>query len=237
MSAPEPKAKPGLARLLVTMVLRMGLFPVVFLWPAGTWRWWEAWTVIAIYLLWAIALVVFLLRHDPALLAERMKGSPVQEGQKGWDKVVMVGMLVVGIALLLVPGFDVVRFGWSTRLPLWAEVTGMALHLPCLLGVMWVMRENTYLSRVVKIDEERGHSVITTGPYAIVRHPMYAFVLPLLLAMPLALGSRWGMVAGAAMGVLLVWRTALEDRTLHAELDGYPEYAKETRYRLVPGVW
>lgn len=236
MSA-EPSPRPALAKLLLTMVVRMGLFPVVFLWPAGTWRWWEAWAVIGIYLAWAIGLVVFLLRHDPALLSERMKGSPVQAGQKGWDKVIMVGMVVVGIPLLLLPGFDVVRFGWSSRLPVWLELAAMVLHVPCLVGVSWVMKENTYLARVVKVDEARGHSVITTGPYAIVRHPMYACVLPLLLAMPVALGSRWTLIPAVLMGAMLVWRTALEDRTLHAELAGYPEYAAKTRFRLIPGVW
>jgi protein-S-isoprenylcysteine O-methyltransferase Ste14 len=99
------------------------------------------------------------------------------------------------------------------------------------------MRENTYLSQVVKIDEERGHQVITTGPYALVRHPMYTVVIILLFAVPVALGSRSALLVSVFLTALLILRTYLEDRTLHIELDGYPEYAKQTRYRLVPGIW
>lgn len=217
--------------------LRIALLPVVILWPAGTFAWVEGWLLSALYGVYALVTVVVLSRRDPELLRERMKGSPGQEGQKGWDTALMWAMIPVGMAVILVPGLDVVRYGWSEVLPMWARVLGFALHLPCMAWVVWVMLENTYLSRAVKIDEERGHSVITTGPYAIVRHPMYAAILPWMFATPMALGSRWGMVAALAMNALMVLRTALEDRTLHAELEGYAEYAEKTRYRLVPGIW
>lgn len=130
-----------------------------------------------------------------------------------------------------------VRFGWSEPFPVWLEIAAMVVHLPCFLLILFVMRENTYLSRVVKIDEKRGHEVITTGPYAIVRHPMYTAVITMVLAMPIALGSRWGLIPAATMVVLLLARTALEDRTLHQELTGYQDYAEKTRYRLIPGIW
>jgi protein-S-isoprenylcysteine O-methyltransferase Ste14 len=99
------------------------------------------------------------------------------------------------------------------------------------------MRENTYLSQVVKIDKERSHHVITTGPYALVRHPMYTVIIVLLFAVPVALGSRLALILAMFLTVLLIVRTYLEDRTLHAELEGYPEYAKQTLYRLIPGIW
>lgn len=225
------------ARVWLSLVVRMLAFSVALLWPAGTWGWWEAWLLIGLWLAFAVSMTVFLLRHDPALLAERMKASPVQQGQKGWDKALMLLMLVVGIAIYIVPGFDVVRFQWSEALPVWVEILAMVVHLPGFLFLGWVMHVNTYLSRVVKIDDERGHHVITTGPYAIVRHPMYLAVIVMVFAVPVALGSRYGLIPAALMTALLIVRTHLEDRTLHTELPGYPEYANKTRWRLIPGVW
>jgi protein-S-isoprenylcysteine O-methyltransferase Ste14 len=162
---------------------------------------------------------------------------PLHKDQKIWDKVIMLLFFIAGIGLYLVPGFDVVRYEWSESLPLWMKVLAMLVHLPCFVLLAWVMRENTYLSQVVKIDEERGHTVITTGPYALVRHPMYIVVFVLLFAVPVALGSRFALILAMFLTVLLIVRTYLEDRTLHAELEGYPEYAKKTPYRLIPGIW
>ncbi len=122
-------------------------------------------------------------------------------------------------------------------LPVWVEICALALHVPSFVFIGWVLRENTYLSRVVKIDDERGHQVITTGPYALVRHPMYTAVIVIMFALPVTLGSRFGLIPAALLVALLMLRTYLEDRTLQAELPGYPEYARETRYRLIPGIW
>ena len=219
------------------MAARLAMFPVVFLLPAGTWRWWQAWVLVGIYLSYGAVMGLYLKRHDPALLAERLAASPVQANQAGWDKVLSVLMMVAGFGILLVPGFDVVRFRWSEQLPLWVELTAMAMHLPCFALIGWVMHTNTFLSRVVKIDKARGHHVITTGPYAIVRHPMYVAVIVMIFAMPLALGSRYGLIPAAVMAALIIVRTVLEDRELHAGLPGYPTYAQTTRYRLIPGIW
>lgn len=221
----------------MSAAIRMALLPLVFLLPAGTWRWWEAWVLVALYVSSAVGITVYLRRSDPALLAERLQGSPVQKGQQGWDKVVLTAMVIAGTAVVVVPGLDVVRFGWSEPLPWWLRVTAMVLHVPCFLAIGRVMHENTFLSRVVKIDAGRGHEVITTGPYALVRHPMYSMVILLVLAMPVALGSRFGLIAAAVMVALVVLRTALEDTTLQRELTGYAEYARKTRSRLVPGLW
>jgi len=117
------------------------------------------------------------------------------------------------------------------------KIVAILVHFPCLVMLGWVFRENTYLAQVVKIDIERGHQVISTGPYAWVRHPMYTIIIILLFAVPVALGSRYALVVAGFLTVLLVLRTHLEDRTLHAELDGYAEYAKQTPYRLVPWIW
>ena len=221
----------------LSFVVRMILFAVALMWPAGTWRWWEAWVVVGLWTVYGLVMMIYLLRNDPTLLAERLKLVPLHKDQKVWDKVLMLLFFIAGIGLYLLPGFDVMRYEWSDPLPVWVRVIAMLVHVPCFVLLGWIMRENTYLSQVVKIDKERGHKVIITGPYALVRHPMYTVVIILLFAVPVALGSRFALIISLFLMVLLIVRTYLEDRTLHAELAGYPEYAKQTVYRLIPGIW
>ena len=221
----------------LSLGVRMTLFAVALMWPAGTWCWWEAWVLVGLWTVFGIVTTHYLLHHDPALLAERLKLLPLHKEQKIWDKLIMLPFLIAGIGLYLIPGFDVVRYEWSEPLPVWVKVVALFVHLPCFVFLGWVMRENTYLSKVVKIDEERGHKIITTGPYAIVRHPMYTVAIVLLFAVPIALGSRFALILALFLTVLLILRTYLEDRTLHVELKGYTEYAKQTPYRLIPWIW
>ncbi len=229
--------KPNAIKVWVSFVIRMTLFAVMFMWPAGTLYWWEAWVIVGLWAIYGVVITCYLLRHDPALLIERLKLVPLHKEQKAWDKVIMLLFFIAGLGLYIVPGFDVVRYEWSESLPLWMKILAMLIHLPCFVLLGWVMRENTYLAQVVKIDKARGHHVITTGPYALVRHPMYTIVIILLFAVPVALGSRFALFLAVFLTVLLIVRTYLEDRTLHAELQGYPEYAKQTRYKLIPGLW
>ncbi len=233
----EQNAAQNNIKLWLSFVLRMALFAFALLWPAGTLMWWEAWVVIILWTVFGIVMTLYLARNDPALLAERMKLLPLQKDQKAWDKVMMSLFTVAGFGLYFTPGFDVIRYNWSTPLPVWIEIIAMLLHLPFFWLLLWVMRENTYLSQVVKIDDKRGHKVITTGPYALVRHPMYIVVIVLLFVMPVALGSRFSLILSLFLTVLLIVRTYFEDQTLHEELDGYSDYAKRTPYRLIPGVW
>lgn len=221
----------------ISLVVRMSLFVIALMWPAGTWQWWEAWVVAGLWTVYGIFMTRFLLRHDPELLAERLRLVPLHREQKSWDKVLMLLFFIAGISLYLIPGFDVVRYEWSEPLPLWMRLLAMLVHLPCFVLLGRVMRENTFLSQTVKIDKERNHQVVTSGPYAVVRHPMYTVVIVLLFAVPVALGSRYALILAVFLTLLLVIRTYLEDRTLHAELEGYPEYAKRTPYRLLPGIW
>jgi protein-S-isoprenylcysteine O-methyltransferase Ste14 len=233
---PTKREKPG-ALVWLRLVLRFLFLPAAFFLPAGDWTWWEGWVVVGLWVAYGVPLAVYLARNDPTLLEERMRTNPAQEGQKGWDKVLMILMLFPGVGLFIVPGFDVVRFGWTEPLPIWVEIIGQAVHVPCFAILGWVMVTNTYLARVVKIAEDRDHHVITTGPYAIVRHPMYFAVILLFFATPLALGSRIALIPAALISLLIVVRIVFEDRTLHEELPGYPEYAEKTRYRLIPGIW
>jgi len=229
--------KPNTIKVWVSFVIRMTLFTVMLMWPAGTLYWWEAWVTVGLWTIYGVVLTCYLLRHDPALLIERLKLVPLHKEQKAWDKVIMLLFFIAGYGLYIVPGFDVVRYEWSESLPLWMKILAMLIQIPCFVLLGWVMRENTYLAQVVKIDKARGHHVITTGPYALVRHPMYTIVIILLFAVPVALGSRFALFLAVFLTVLLIVRTYLEDRTLHAELQGYPEYAKQTRYKLIPGLW
>ena len=224
-------------KLWLQFAVRMTLFAIALMWPAGSWHWWEAWVLVALWTAYGLVLTPYLMRHDPALLAERLKLVPLQKDQKSWDKVLMLLFFIAGISLYLVPGFDVVRYQWSEPLPLWMRITAMLVHIPCFLLLGWVMRENTYLAQVVKIDKARGHKVITTGPYALVRHPMYTVVIVLLYVVPVALGSRYALIIALFLTILLIVRTYFEDRTLYKELEGYPEYTQQTLYRLIPKVW
>ena len=223
--------------LWLRFIVRMSLFALALLWPAGTWNWWEAWVMVGLWLVFGLTIQHYLIHDDPALLSERLKLVPIHKDQKTWDKVLMAIFFIAGIALYIVPGFDVVRYGWSEPLPLWMKAIAFVIHLPCFYLLVWIMRENTYLAQVVKIDDERGHQVITTGPYAYVRHPMYTTAIILFFAFPVALGSRYALLLAAFLTLILLVRTYLEDRTLHEELDGYAEYAKQTPYRLIPNIW
>jgi len=217
--------------------VRMGLFAAALLWSAGRWLWWEAWVTVGLWAVFGVVTTRYLLRHDPALLAERLKLVPVSRDQKPWDRVIMALFFVAGVALYIVPGLDVVRYGWSEPLPLWVRIAALLVQVPCLAGLNWIVRENTWLAQVVKIDEARHQQVITTGPYALVRHPMYTITIVLVFAIPAALGSRYALLLSLFLTALLIVRTWLEDRTLHAELEGYSDYARQTRYRLIPGIW
>jgi protein-S-isoprenylcysteine O-methyltransferase Ste14 len=222
----------GIRLWLRILILWSILVAVLFI-PAGSLRWPEAWLFLGFYFSWSIPLVLWLQKHNPELLQERMKG-PIQRDQKTWDKIFVAATMPSGIAFLVMLGFDAVRYGWSNP-PLYLKVIGFATLIPCGRLLSKVMRANSYLSKSVRIQD--GHQVISTGPYAVVRHPMYVAVFAMLLAVPLALGALYALIPAAVTAALMVLRTALEDRTLQRELPGYREYSERVRYRLVPGVW
>jgi protein-S-isoprenylcysteine O-methyltransferase Ste14 len=155
---------------------------------------------------------------------------------KVWDKVILLISTIVFVPFLILPGLDAVRFQWSSIPPLIKMVGFIGIILSLIL-VFWVMRENTYLSRIVEIQKERGHRVITTGPYQYVRHPMYFGVIVLFFSIPVALGSLWSLIPSAVLTLLILIRTYLEDKTLREELEGYKSYAEKVRYKIIPGIW
>jgi len=171
----------------------------------------------------------------PELIAERGKFSQ-KEGIAPWDRVLMPLGIAVATVMLIVAGLDK-RFEWSPSLPLWLRMTAVAVIALGYSLSTWAMLVNRFFSAVVRIQRDRGHTVVSSGPYRCIRHPGYAGAVVTSLATPLLLGSLWALTSAALAVCLLIIRTALEDRTLQDELEGYHDYAARVRYRLLPGVW
>jgi protein-S-isoprenylcysteine O-methyltransferase Ste14 len=155
---------------------------------------------------------------------------------KRFDKVFLAAFIPLGFILPLVAGFDAVRFRWSS-MPFGFVYTGAILFALAMAVIAWTMAVNRYAEATVRIQEDRGHTVVTSGPYRIVRHPMYVGAVLMYVATPLVLGSVWALAVTGLLVALLIWRTAMEDQTLRRELSGYGDYAARTRYRLLPGLW
>jgi protein-S-isoprenylcysteine O-methyltransferase Ste14 len=222
------------AKLTARFILGLIFIGAILFGTAGTFRWPEAWVYIVIQFGWSAALSVWLWSHDPVLLEDRLKFT--KKSAKGWDKILTFAITPFYIPYLVIPGFDAVRYHWS-HVPLAFKIVCFALVTAAFIWITWIMNENTYLSRFVEIQEERGHKVVTTGPYKFVRHPMYIGASVLFLALPVALGSLYALIPGAFCVIFVLIRTHLEDKTLHKELVGYEEYARKTKYRLIPGIW
>jgi len=219
-------------RGLISLAVLLAVMAVLLFGCAGTLRWWQGWLFMGAYFAWSILVSVWLARRDPALFKRRMSGGPWAETAPA-QRVIMTVMMVAFIALLVVPALDH-RFAWS-RASIWVVLVGHAAFSIGWLAILRVFRENTFTAATVAIMADQ--TVITTGPYAIVRHPMYAAALLLLAGMPLALGSWWGLVAFVVILPVLVWRLLDEERMLTRDLAGYAAYRQTVRYRLVPGVW
>jgi protein-S-isoprenylcysteine O-methyltransferase Ste14 len=214
---------------LAAYTVAMGLLLFV---PAGTVRYWQGWIYLTIVVGAALVTMLDLLARDPALLERRMVGGPTAE-KRPVQRVIMAVASAAFIAMVLVPALDH-RFGWS-HVPLGVVIIGDLLVLLGFVFVFVVYRANTYTSAT--IDVAKGQTVISTGPYGLVRHPMYGSVTLYVLGTPLALGSWWGLVAVVLMVPVLVWRLVDEERMLAAQLPGYTDYQQRVRRRLVPYLW
>jgi len=214
---------------VAVLAIVMGLLLFV---PAGTVRYWQAWAYLAIFTGASVLTTVYLARHDRALLERRMIGGPTAEKRPA-QKLIMLATSIGFIALLVVPALDH-RFGWSA-VPFAVAVAGDVLVAIGFALIFRVYRENTFTSATVEIAPNQ--TVVTTGPYAIVRHPMYASACLYLVGTPLALGSWWGLLPILATLPFLIWRLLDEERFLAESLAGYREYQARVRYRLIPRVW
>jgi protein-S-isoprenylcysteine O-methyltransferase Ste14 len=221
-----------LLRALLGLVFLVAVLGAAIFAAAGTVRYGEAWALLAIFGGASLAVTLDLARRDPALLARRTQAGPVAE-TKGSQKVIQAMASLLFLALVVVPGLDR-RFGWS-RAPLPAVVGGDLLVALGFYAVFRVFRANTFTSGTIEVAPDQR--VVDTGPYAVVRHPMYAGALLLLAGMPVALGSLVGLLVFPPFVAVLAWRLLDEERYLAGHLAGYVEYARKTKYRLVPGLW
>lgn len=219
--------------LALQMVFWTALIGALILWPAGTLDYPAAWVFIALFFFGGLAIMIWLQRYSPSLLRERLS-SPIQRDQKPWDKVFLTLLMLGFTAWLPFMGWDAARTGF-TAVPAILQIVGGLAIAAYMLGAWWTFRENAFAAPVVKIQQ--GQRVIDTGPYAIVRHPMYASALGLFIGLPLLLGSWWGLAIGALLILGLAWRAVHEEETLREGLPGYTDYASRVHYRFIPHVW
>jgi protein-S-isoprenylcysteine O-methyltransferase Ste14 len=213
------------------LVLVLAIAALLFI-PAGTLDYWQAWTFLGVYSTASLAITLYLMKNDPKLLERRMRGGPAAE-KEPTQKIIMLFASAGFIGLLIIPALDN-RFGWSHMPPAVALVGDGLLALGW-LAIFFVFKENSFTSATIELAPDQ--KVISTGPYALVRHPMYAGGLVMLAGIPIALGSWWGLLALVATMPALVWRLLDEEKFLARNLPGYVEYQEKVRYRLIPHVW
>jgi len=222
-----------IARYAIRETAGIIVMGVALFWSAGRMDWWPAWAALAVMSAWIIAPAIVIGRRNPSLLAERL--GP-RTGAKLWDTAIMSVLGLTQLARYIIAGLDQ-RYGWTADFPLATQLAALIL---CILGyalVVWATAANAFFSQIVRIQPERGHAVATGGPYHTVRHPAYAGAILYELAVPILLASWGALIISGLNALLLILRTALEDRALQAELTGYVDYARQVRYRLLPGIW
>ncbi len=217
----------------VREVMGIVLMGVALFWSAGRIDWWPAWALIFVMLAWSKATAVVILRFNPDMLAERI--GP-RKGAKPWDLAIMSTIGLTTLVRLIVAGLDQ-RYGWTSGISLTAQIAALVVSALGYALAVWATASNAFFSQIFRIQSERGHSVATGGPYRYVRHPAYLGTILYELAVPVLLASWWALIVSGLNVILLILRTALEDRTLQAELGGYDDYARRLGYRLLPGIW
>ena len=213
------------------VVLFLVMAALLFL-PAGTIRYWQAWVYLTVFFGASVLITLYLAKNDPALLKRRLSGGPWAEKERA-QRIIMIFTSIGFIALIVVPALDF-RFGWSA-VPLSFVMAGIILVAIGYTIIFFVYKENTYGSATIEVAQDQ--KVIATGPYSVVRHPMYAGALLYLIGTPLALGSWWGLVPFVATLPFLIWRIFDEEAFLARNLPGYAGYRNQVRFRLMPGIW
>ena len=225
MSDLNKKAFGGLLFLIVALGLALFI-------PVWTFHYWQAWTFLAVFSLCVLAITIYLMKKDPKLLERRVSAGPGAEKEKS-QKIIQSIAQIAFILVIVFPAVDH-RFGWSV-MPEFVSIIGDALVFFGLLIVFFVFKENTYTTAIIDVDSKQ--KIVTTGPYAIVRHPMYIGALIMLIGVPLALGSWWGLLAVIPITIVIVLRLLDEEKFLEKYLVGYSEYKKKVKYRLAPFIW
>ncbi|TKJ29510.1 MAG: isoprenylcysteine carboxyl methyltransferase [Chloroflexi bacterium B3_Chlor] len=230
-------AKPDLTRGILKRGLQIGIqmlvtAAILFI-SSGRLDWWMAWVYLGIQVVGVGVNSFVLMRISPELIAER---AEVGAGTKGWDRILASLWGLMSLATLLIAGLDM-RFGWSPEISPAVQVVALVLVVLGFSFSSWAMLSNAFFSGAVRIQEERGHTVCSSGPYRFVRHPGYAGWTLSGIALTLMLGSLWAVIPAVLAAIALVVRSAFEDKMLQEELDGYSDYAQRVRYRLVPGLW
>ncbi len=228
MSANSAPAK-AIFTSIVRLVLGIVIICAMLFWPAGTFKYWQAWAWMAALFVPMMVSLVFLVKRDPALLERRTRTNETRTEQK-W----IIGLSTIYfLVIFLVPGFDK-RFGWSA-MPVWLVIFADVVVIAAYFLYILVLRTNSFASRIIEV--EQGQQTITTGPYTLVRHPMYLAMILMMVATPLALGSYWAFIPSLALIPLLAVRAKNEEELLIKDLAGYREYTQTTRHRIFPGIW
>ena len=219
-------------RSYIRLIVYILLVAAILFISAGRLDWIIAWVFLGIYILIILISLIFV---DPELIEER---SHIGLGAKKWD-LVLASLTVVFLFPLtfLIAGLDAGRFHWSPPFPVWVQLLALVIYVMGSAITSWAMVVNKFFSTVVRIQTERGHYVVTSGPYRYVRHPGYTGAIIVSISIPLILGSLWAYIPALIGDCILVIRTVLEDNTLKKELEGYDEYATRVRHRLLPGIW
>jgi protein-S-isoprenylcysteine O-methyltransferase Ste14 len=210
----------------------MAVFVAFIFVPAGTWHYWQGWLFIAVFSASTIGFTVYLARYDRPLLERRMNAGPQHE-KEGSQKIIVSLIIVAFFVFVILPPLD-----YRARLspvPAYLSLVGDLLIVLSFLFIFWVLKFNSFAAANISVADD--HQVIDTGPYAYVRHPMYAGALWLFIGMPLALGSWLTICLLPLILPVLIWRLLDEERILRRDLPGYPEYASRVRYRLIPYLW
>ena len=229
------KSKVTVVKIILTFLYIL-IFPILLLFLSGDWFWTEG----LIFSIWFIILcfttIIYLYRKDPDLLAERYK-QPGTANQKGWDKYVVFGLLIGFTTWIVIMPLDAKRFGWTTYFHLWLKIFG---GIGLVFSFFFFLRsytDNTFVSPLVRIQTDRKQQVVSSGVYGFVRHPMYLAGSLLFIATPLLLGSTFGIIVGLLLVFLLIARIEGEEKMLINELEGYSDYKKKIKYRLIPYIW
>lgn len=227
-----PRAE--LNRAFISLLVTLVLMAALLFGAAGRLDWGHGWAFMIVFVVLILVSMAALWRLNPEIFVARAR--PTGQGTKGWDRLLLTILLIAFAAILPVAGLDDGRFHWAPAAGVWV-VLGYVLLVVGFAGTAWAQAVNRHFEPSVRIQTERDHHVIDTGPYAYIRHPGYIFGSLMALGAALSLGSWWAVLPAAVVVALLVLRTSLEDATLERELPGYAEFAQKTRFKWIPGVW